>query len=136
MKVRFTGVEGHEQRVRQGADALRPGQVYEVLETCSQSDGPNYFRIEFHRGELPPMFDSRLFEVVGPKMHPTWTACVGWDGSITLAPPAWQVAAFWEEFMNHSPEAVEAYETVSSRNRSAASGPRSESPALLEPQPV
>lgn len=51
MKVRFTGVEGHGQSVRQGADALRQGQLYVVLEVYCQTDGPNYFRIEFRRGE-------------------------------------------------------------------------------------
>ncbi|BDM70255.1 hypothetical protein HEK616_37420 [Streptomyces nigrescens] len=110
MKVRFTGLEGHEQSVRQGADSLRQGKVYVVLESYCQSDGPNYFRIEYRRGELPPLFDSRLFEVVAPGMHPSWTAHVEWDGSLTMGPAAWQEAEFWDDFMNHSPHAVEIYE--------------------------
>ncbi|MFF3275200.1 hypothetical protein ACFYWU_30340 [Streptomyces chrestomyceticus] len=110
MRVRFTGLEGHEQRVRQGADALTPGRSYEVLEAYFQAEGPNYFRIEFHRGELPPLFDSRLFEVVDPELHPSWTASVEREGSITLAPAAWHAAGFWDDFMNHSPGAIETYE--------------------------
>jgi hypothetical protein len=110
MKVRFNGVEGHEQRIRQGADALRQGQEYVVLEAYSQVDGPNYFRIEFHRGELPPLFDSRLFDVVDPALHPSWTIGLEWDGSLTMAPASWQVPGFWEEFMEHAPDAIEAYE--------------------------
>ncbi|MGA5131371.1 hypothetical protein ACPCTO_16320 [Streptomyces olivoreticuli] len=110
MKVKFTGSEGHEQSVRQGADVLRQGEAYVVLEAYCQSEGPNYFRIEFRRHELPPLFDSRLFEVVDPGMHPSWTVSAEWDGSLTLAPAAWQVAGFWDEFMNHSSEAVESYE--------------------------
>jgi hypothetical protein len=110
VKVRFTGAEGHEQNVRQGADALRQGQMYVVLEVYCQAEGPNYFRIEFRRGELPPLFDSRLFEVVEPKMHPSWTISAEWDGSLTMAPAAWQVPGFWEEFMDHSPGAIEIYE--------------------------
>ncbi|UQX03670.1 hypothetical protein [Streptomyces sp. RerS4] len=110
MKVRFTGVEGHEQSVRQGADALRQGQVYVVLEAYCQTDGPNYFRIEFRRGELPPLFDSRLFEVVDSEVHSSWTVSTEWDGSLTMAPAAWQVPGFWEEFMDHFPGAIEIYE--------------------------
>ncbi|MFI5755733.1 hypothetical protein [Streptomyces sp. NPDC051569] len=110
MKVRFTGVEGHEQSVRQGADALRQGQVYVVLEAYCQADGPNYFRIEFRRGELPPLFDSRLFEVVDSGVHSSWTVSTEWDGSLTMAPAAWQVPGFWEEFMDHFPGAIEIYE--------------------------
>ncbi|WP_328401194.1 hypothetical protein OHS70_26390 [Streptomyces sp. NBC_00390] len=110
MKVRFTGTQGHEQSVRQGADALRQGQVYVVLEVYCQTEGPNYFRIEFRRGELPPLFDSRLFEVVDRTMHPSWTTSVEWDGSLTIAPAAWQSPGFWEEFTEHSPGAIEIYE--------------------------
>lgn len=110
MKVRFTGVEGHEQSVRQGADALRQGQVYTVLEAFCQTDGPNYFRIEFHRGEFPPLFDSRLFEVIDSTVHPSWTVSGEWDGSLTMSPEAWQVPGFWEDFMDHSSGAIEIYE--------------------------
>ncbi|GGU55828.1 hypothetical protein [Streptomyces lavendofoliae] len=110
MKVRFTGLEGHEQSVRQGADTLHQGRIYVVLEVHCQTDGPNYFRIEFRRGELPPLFDSRLFEVVDPEVHPSWTVSTEWDGSLTMAPSAWQVPGFWEEFMDHSPDAIEKYE--------------------------
>lgn len=110
MKVRFTGVEGHEWSVRQGADVLRQGDVYAVLEAYCQSEGPNYFRIEFRRGEIPPLFDSRLFEVVDSGMHPSWTVSVEWDGSVTLAPAEWQVAGFWDGLMSHSPQAIETYE--------------------------
>lgn len=110
MKVRFIGAEGNEQSVRQGANALRLGQVYVVLEVYCQAEGANYFRIEFRRGELPPLFDSRLFEVVEPKMHPSWTLSIQWDGSLTIAPAAWQAPGFWEEFMDQSPGAIEIYE--------------------------
>jgi hypothetical protein len=110
VKVRFTGLEGHEQSVRQGADALRQGQEYVVLEAYCQSEGPNYFRLEYRRGGLPPLFDSRLFEVVDSEIHPSWTASAEWDGSLTMAPAAWQKAGFWDDFMNHSPKAVEIYE--------------------------
>ncbi|MCX2968321.1 MULTISPECIES: hypothetical protein [Streptomyces] len=110
MKVRFTGVEGHEQSVRQGADVLRQGQVYVILEAYCQVDGPNYFRIEYRRGELPPLFDSRLFELVDPRMHSSWTVSTEWDGSLTMAPAVWQVPGFWEEFIDHFPRAIEVYE--------------------------
>ncbi|MFE3776318.1 hypothetical protein [Streptomyces sp. NPDC059122] len=110
MKVRFTGLEGHEQSVRQGAGVLRQGQVYVVLEVYCQSEGPNYFRIEYRRGEIPPLFDSRLFEIVDSEIHPSWTISTEWDGSLTIAPAAWHKDGFWDEFMNHSPEAVDVYE--------------------------
>ncbi|MHB9858884.1 hypothetical protein [Streptomyces sp. YIM S03343] len=110
MKVKFIDFGGPEQSVRQGADSLHQGQVYVVLEAYCQTDGPNYFRVEFHRGELPALFDSRLFEVVDSDVHPSWTVSTVWDGSLKMAPAAWQVTGFWEELMDHSPDAIEIYE--------------------------
>ncbi|MFD5748640.1 hypothetical protein [Streptomyces sp. NPDC127033] len=110
VKVRFTGTAGHEQSVRQGAEALRQGQAYVVLEVYCQAEGPNCFRIEFLRGELPALFDSRLFEVVDRGMHPSWVTSIEWDGSLTMAPAAWQAPDFWEGLMEHSPDAIEIYE--------------------------
>jgi len=110
VKVRFTGAEGREQSVRQGAHSLREGRVYVVLEVYCQAAGPNYFRIEYRSGETPPLFDARLFEVVDPRLSPSWTVSSKGDGVLTMAPAAWQVPGFWEEFMEHSSRAIEIYE--------------------------
>ncbi|MBW5481915.1 hypothetical protein [Streptomyces bambusae] len=110
MKVRFVGADGLEQRIRQGSQVLRVDRVYVVLETYCQSDGQNYFRIEHRPDDLPPLFDSRLFEVVDTEISPEWRISSGWDGSLRMAPGEWHVEGFWDEFMNHEPRAVEKYE--------------------------
>ncbi|RLU99299.1 hypothetical protein CTZ27_15255 [Streptomyces griseocarneus] len=84
--------------------------MYVVLETHCQRGGANYFRIEFHKDELPALFDSRLFEVVDPRIHSSWTISIEWDGSLTMAPASWQAAGFWECLMDHSPHAIDVYE--------------------------
>jgi hypothetical protein len=115
VRVRFKGSEGFDQRVRQGSDALRTGSEYTVLEIFSQSDGPNYFRIEFAENERPPLFDSRLFEVTDSKFHDLWVFLLGWDGSTTIGPAAWNVPGFWDDFMNNREQAVEVYRSIRDR---------------------
>lgn len=109
MRVRFTGVEGCPADLRQGAEVLRSGRDYIVLEVYCQVDGPNYFRIEFQIGEFPPLFDSRIFEVVDCSIHSSWVVSVEWEGSLTMGPQSWQESDFWEDLMEHSPKAVGAY---------------------------
>lgn len=94
---------------------LRSGSEYTVLEIFSQADGPNYFRVEFSKGELPPLFDSRLFEVMESEFHNSWVFSLEWDGSTTIGPADWNVPGFWDDFMNHEERAVEVYQSV--RNR-------------------
>ncbi|RKN36770.1 hypothetical protein D7294_29610 [Streptomyces hoynatensis] len=81
----------------------------------SKADGQNYFRIEFSKSELPPLFDSRLFEMVEAEIHDSWVFSLEWDGSMKLGPAAWQVAGFWEDFMNHSDRAVDIYRSERDR---------------------
>jgi hypothetical protein len=109
MKVKFIESEGREQCIRQGSHELRSGSVYVVLGAECQSDGQNFFRIEYSSNDLPPLFDSRLFEVVDDSIDPNWTIRIGWDGSVTIQPEAWQQEGFWEDFTNYDPHAVESY---------------------------
>ncbi|MEE1941153.1 hypothetical protein V1L54_17375 [Streptomyces sp. TRM 70361] len=110
MKVKFVGADGHEQRIRQGSQVLRVDRVYVVLEVYCQSDGQNYLRIEHRSDDLPPLFDSCLFEVVDAKISPVWRVSTGWDGSLRMAPEEWHAEGFWDDFMNHDPCAIEKYE--------------------------
>lgn len=110
MKVMFVDAESAGPSIRQGAHTLRPDREYVVLGVECQAEGPNYFRIESKRDELPPLLDSRLFEVVDARMSPTWTARIGWDGSVSMEPSEWQRDTFWEDFTNGDAQAVEVYE--------------------------
>lgn len=120
MKARFVGAEGADRSIRQGSHVLRPGREYVVLGVECQADGPNYFRIEPRRDELPPLLDSRLFEVVDAQISTGWTVRIGWDGSVSIGPDEWQREGFWEDFTNHDSRAIEIYERC--RDRLLASG--------------
>jgi hypothetical protein len=115
MKVRFKGSAGMDQGVREGSDALSPGAEYTVLEVSCQADGPNRFRIEYSDSELPPLFDSRLFEILDSEFHASWELSLEWDGSITIGPAAWSVSGFWEDFMDGDGRAVEIYRSERAR---------------------
>ncbi|QFZ18539.1 hypothetical protein [Saccharothrix syringae] len=109
MKVRFTGSDGFERRVSQGAASLREGAEYVVLEIFAQADGANKFRIEYSDSELPALFDSRLFEVSSDEIPKGWTITRNWNGSLTLGPKEWARPEFWEAFIDHQSWAVELY---------------------------
>ncbi|MFI9275945.1 hypothetical protein ACIGXM_35410 [Kitasatospora sp. NPDC052896] len=109
MKVRFKGVEGVERRVRQGSATLREGIDYSVLEIFCQSDGVNFFRIECRDGDIPGLFDSRIFELREAGFQSSWTFTLEADGSMTIGPASWAEPGFWEDYMDGKVQAYEAY---------------------------
>lgn len=109
MKVAFKGDEGLDQRIRHGSHLLRQGVEYVVLEIFCQVNGSNKFRIECADDEVPPLFDSRLFEVLDSSCASSWRLTIEWDGSLTLGPPAWAAAGFWEAVMDEEDQALEVY---------------------------
>jgi hypothetical protein len=109
VKVSLKGVEGFDQRVRVGSHLLRQGVEYVVLEISCQSDGPNHFRIDCSEDGIPPLFDSRMFEVLDYSCPSSWRPAIEWDGSITMGPPAWVAAGFWEDVMDENDQALEVY---------------------------
>ncbi|MFH8404723.1 hypothetical protein ACH4FX_08090 [Streptomyces sp. NPDC018019] len=114
MKVRFEGTSSQDARVSQGAESLRVGNEYLVLEIYSQTDRGNYFRIESMPGELPGLFDSRLFSVTARNLPSTWRAFTSASGSLSLCPEPWGDPGFWESLMDGELWAIECYRTEKS----------------------
>jgi hypothetical protein len=113
MRVRFIGGnDSFDQRVLQGADALARGREYVVLEVFAQADGANYFRIEYSKRELPPIFDSRLFEVTSSSIPRCWGLYIVGDGSVAIRPAGWSTPGFWESLMDRDEWAIELYSSV------------------------
>jgi hypothetical protein len=116
MMVIFTGGDGLGRRISQGAEALRTGKEYRVLEIFSQSDGANKFRIEFSDIELPSLFDSRLFEISSHRIPECWRVVENGSGSLTFGPEEWSRSGFWEAFMDHEDWAMRLYEAGRDRS--------------------
>ena len=109
MRVRFTGASGFDQRVSQGAASLREGREYVVLEIFAQVGGANKIRVEISEEQLPPLFDSRLFELVSNRIPCVWEIHGKFDGSLVMRPGEWNSPGFWESLMDREQWAVEAY---------------------------
>ena len=114
MRVRYEGPGNFDQRVLQGTRSLVAGHEYFVLEVYAQSDGSNFFRIEYSDMELPPLVDSRLFAIVSSVIPETWSIASTVDGSLTLGPREWNSPGFWEAFMDHEPWADDLYSATRS----------------------
>lgn len=111
MRVRFKGTGEYSVPITQGADSLREGRQYPVLEVFATADGRNMFRVEVFRGELPPLFDSRLFEVIDGGIPSHWTISAGLQGDITLGPAEWETPGFWDAFIDGAPWAADLYQS-------------------------
>ncbi|MBT2509437.1 hypothetical protein J7I98_26870 [Streptomyces sp. ISL-98] len=109
MKVAFLGCGDSPERVTRGTAGLEIGHEYDVLELYGQADGANYLRVEVAVGELPAMFDARLFRVVASSMHPLWEARITESGTLKIGPASWMRTGFWEAVMDGEEWAVRAY---------------------------
>lgn len=110
MKVRFKGAGTYTRPITQGADCLREGHEYHVVEVHATADGRNMFRIEVSSDELPPLFDSRLFEVTNGSIPSHWVVSVGVQGDITVGPAEWETTpGFWDAFIDGEPWAATLY---------------------------
>ena len=98
-----------ESPVYQGIVALSPDREYVVLEVYCQGGGPSYFRIEHDPAEAPALFDARAFRMVSGALPSSWTAFLYGDGSVKFCPLSWQVADFWQAYLDRESWAVEAY---------------------------
>jgi hypothetical protein len=115
MKVRFLGVGSYSASITQGASSLSQGKEYLVLEVYAQSDGQNYVRLESLVGELPGLFDTRLFEVSDADNPATWKTFITAGGGVMISPASWMVPGFWESLMDGERWAVNSYEYEKSR---------------------
>ncbi|MFF8639006.1 hypothetical protein ACF052_33000 [Streptomyces pilosus] len=112
MKVLFRGVGAYDRPIAQGADALREGHEYVVLEVFAAADGRNMFRVEVSSDELPPLFDSRLFEVTDGSIPACWCLFVGMRGDIVMGPEEWETNPdFWDSYIDGEPWAVALYQS-------------------------
>ncbi|WP_129248594.1 hypothetical protein [Streptomyces sioyaensis] len=109
MKVRFTGAASHNEGITQGASSLETGIEYQVLEIYTQSEGPNFIRIESIPGQLPGLFDSRLFHVTQSEIPINWRTFIGTNGGISIRPALWHAPGFWESLMDGEEWAVGCY---------------------------
>jgi hypothetical protein len=109
VRVRFKGAGGLEQRISQGSGSLRVGSEYTVLEIFAQADGANFLRIEYSETELPPLFDSRMFEVASGWIPKAWNVSVRESGTLTFGPEDWSRPGFWEAFMDREEWTSEIY---------------------------
>ncbi|GAA3188420.1 MULTISPECIES: hypothetical protein [Streptomyces] len=125
MKIRFTGTLPDHPEANRGANSLKAGTEYEVLETYATADGPNYFRVESFPGRLPALFDSRLFEITDPETPATWRASLSPYGSFSMSPPAWSAPGFWEALMDAEEWAVSQYREEKAKITSPCPSPRS-----------
>lgn len=116
MRIRFKGLGEYSPPITQGADCLTEGREYPVLELFATADGRNMFRIEVFHDELPPLFDSRLFEVIDGQIPAHWSVSAGVRGDITVGPAGWETQGFWDAFIDGAPWAVSLYE--SEKNKS------------------
>lgn len=92
-----------------GVSALRRDVEYVVLELYCDHDGPNYFRIEHARDQIPGLFDARVFEVIDSSVHSSWELSLRSGGSLLIAPALWHRVGFWEEYLDGAAEAIRAY---------------------------
>jgi hypothetical protein len=115
MKVRYEGASDFEQRILQGSRSLTVGDEYTVLEVYAQSDGANFFRIEYSEKENPSLLDSRLFQIVSSRIPEFWCITSVADGSLTMGPSEWNVPGFWEAFMEHEEWAIDVYRSIRSK---------------------
>lgn len=103
MQVQFTGSSGLDARPSRGTSALKIGSLYHVIEIYVRRNSSMEYRIEYSTGEIPSLFDSRLFKVASARLPRDWCVTeVGVDllvfGSEKLRRPG-----FWEAFMDREP---------------------------------
>ncbi|QLH20464.1 hypothetical protein [Streptomyces sp. Rer75] len=110
MRARFESPRTADARLLQGADALKEGGEYVILELFAPHGKSALFRIEHTEGEGPALFDSRLFTVISPILPPTWRYVQFDTGSFALRPEPWSQPGFWESYFDHEPQAREVFE--------------------------
>ncbi|MFF9560045.1 hypothetical protein ACF1DY_30045 [Streptomyces albus] len=111
MRAQMVGATTADSKPLQGVDALKMGKEYVVLEVFVPHGRDPLFRIEFIEGEDSALFDSRAFRVTSSALPPTWHYFHFDTGSFALRPKPWGQLGFWEAYYEHTPWAIETYET-------------------------
>ncbi|MDH6134468.1 hypothetical protein P3T37_003871 [Kitasatospora sp. MAA4] len=103
MQVRFAGASDLDERASRGASALKIGSLYHVIEIYVRRNGSVQYRIEYSAGEIPALFDSRLFTVASARLPSDWCVTeIGID-LLVFGSEKLRIPGFWEAFMDREP---------------------------------
>jgi hypothetical protein len=80
---------------------------YEVVSVIAEPARRVLVQIVTDDGSLG-LFDSTSFMTVDGTVPEGWTARVGEDGVLELAPTAWLAPGFWEAYYDGDPAAIDA----------------------------
>lgn len=102
--------DGLPARSLRGADSLREGREYVVLEVYSRAERNTLFRVESEGRGSSALFDIRLFSVIDPKIPSVWKFFSLGGGSFCLRPESWNEHMFWESYYDGEARAAEIYD--------------------------
>jgi hypothetical protein len=89
------------------------GSVYHVLSVWAE---PGHTGLRLVGEEsTPAIFEPEMFEVVSPKIPPTWVITSPKPGCLSLEPQAWSGVGFWERFFDGDPDAIAVFKEEQSK---------------------
>ena len=88
---------------------LTVGKDYHVLEVLLDS-GEWKLRIMNDEGHTPALFPLANFEIVSPRISPTWIVRWGENGYFELTPEAWAAHEFWDRYFDQDSWARRVFE--------------------------
>jgi hypothetical protein len=91
---------------------LTIGREYLVLSVAAQPGGRVLVRLIDNEGDSPSVWDARMFTTTSTRIPQLWGIRLDDDGVLTLAPPHWQRAGFWEDYFDDNPRAVREFQTA------------------------
>ncbi|WP_155741425.1 hypothetical protein [Burkholderia territorii] len=89
-------------------------RIYHVMIVDIDCNGKRSYGIvtSEKEGEWPNMgmHQAECFEIVSTVIPSNWRLQIGQNGSIGIAPGAWQMPGFFESFYDHDPDAYPVFE--------------------------
>jgi hypothetical protein len=87
---------------------VKTGGIYHVLSIWIE---PGQTKLRMVAEEpTPALFELEMFEVVSSVIPANWVVVSPKPGHLSLAPAAWSVSGFWENFFDYEPKAVASFE--------------------------
>lgn len=90
---------------------LTVGNVYQVLSVFTAVDGLVEYRLIGDDNYTPALFRADQFKILDGKLSPNWVANCELGSYFELAPKSWTKPAFWEEYFDGEPEAINCFTT-------------------------
>jgi hypothetical protein len=107
MKVRCIKLLDSRSRPVERSAWATVGSVYHVLGILVE---PTQTRLRLvGEEETPALFEPEMFEVVSPRIPPSWVVTSPRSGCLSLEPEAWSAVGFWERFFDGEPEAIASF---------------------------